>query len=175
MPTIQIPFPKNLSTVSTTTGHVTQIQAEPAKNPFDDVVNSIDVMTAAIAELQQSRKEQFEQIEAKLISTACQIAREALGDDHELIATRVKHFTDCLLSELQSSKDAVIFVHPTVVNALAENETLRQHDAIDIVSDTTVQPGDCRVEIEGKGLLASLDAFLDAASLRLRQEAGGIR
>ncbi len=45
----------------------------------------------------------------------------------------------------------------------SELETSEQL-VIDIQSDSTVAPGDCRIETGDKGLLASLEAFLAAAS-----------
>ncbi|MCC9602001.1 hypothetical protein LOC67_15675 [Stieleria sp. JC731] len=175
MAVIQIPFPKKLSSVSTTRGHVKNLQVVPEEEPQNDVLEAIGGIAAAIDLLQQQRQEQFGEISAKLIATACQIARDALGSENELIEQRVNHFTKVLLDELQESKDAIIFVHPTLVETLSQHEAIIQKGSIEILPDTTVAPGDCRVEIEGKGLLASLDAYLDAASLRLRQEAGGTR
>ncbi|MCD0459816.1 FliH/SctL family protein [Roseiconus lacunae] len=175
MAVIQIPFPNNLANVSTSHGRVTQQTTTSVDNGKAELAEAINAVTAAIETIREDRQQQFATMTNKLIATACQIAREALGEENELLDKRVKHFTETLLGELQESKDATIFVHPSVIKSLAENDLIAQNDAVEIVPDATVAAGDCRVEIDGKGLLASLDAYLDAASLRLRQQAGGDR
>ncbi|WP_182868010.1 FliH/SctL family protein [Rhodopirellula sp. JC639] len=108
-------------------------------------------------------EEEFSTIGVQLTAAATQIAKQALGSDSALVEERVAHFANLLLRQVHPSQSAVIYVNPDCVVSLQSWLSQVDYEAIEIQGDATVQPGDCRIESNGKGFLASLESFLDAA------------
>lgn len=116
--------------------------------------------------LSATRQSEFSAIGAQLVAAAKQIAREALGSESSLIDERVTHFADVLLRQIHPTQPAVFYVNPECISALKNWLEQSEGGELEIQADATVPPGDCRIELDDKGFLASLESFLDAAGKR---------
>ncbi|QEF97632.1 flagellar assembly protein H [Stieleria maiorica] len=193
MPTIQIPFDRSLANVTLARGPLPPATPNlPAgTSPNGAASAATEPTTVAEAEsaardeaaaaalktlhsIEQKLKlldarldEELSTIGVQLTAAATQIAKQALGSDNALVEERVAHFANLLLRQVHPSQSAVIYVHPDYVVSLQSWLSQIDYEAIEIQGDATVQPGDCRIESNGKGFLASLDSFLDAAGKQL--------
>ena len=180
MPVIQIPFdsvPTNVS-ISRRTGTAPIARDTAADNTHQAAppatecetstaaVQTLAAMNAQLTLLDQTLKDELASIGAHLVAAATQIAKEALGSDNALVEERVAHFADVLLRKIPSDRSAVFYVHPSCVATLSDWMSRQQDAAMTIQPDATVEPGDCRIESDDKGFLASLDSFLHAAAKR---------
>ncbi|MCA9136748.1 MAG: hypothetical protein KDB00_08315 [Planctomycetales bacterium] len=176
---IQLPFPTSLSNVSVTRGAVNRPSTTDSAGPDQSGSNAATVVAAQqvaletlaaidqkIQSLAANRQDDFSAVGAQLVAAATQIAREALGSENSLIEQRVTHFADVLLRQIHPKQSAVFFVNPDCVAILKNWIDQSEVSDIEIQADATVPPGDCRIELDDKGFLASLESFLDAAGKR---------
>ncbi|QDV45552.1 flagellar assembly protein H [Stieleria neptunia] len=202
MAVIQIPFDQSLANVTVARGPLamppttarTDAAAGAAANPpinghaaaqpsARSAAESRDESAASALKTLQSIEQQLQHLDAKLdeefssigvqlTAAATQLAKQALGSDSSLVEERVAHFANILLRQVHPSQSAVIFVNPDCVTPLESWLSQVEYEAIEIQADATVQPGDCRIESNGKGFLASLESFLDAAAKRMSTARG---
>jgi flagellar biosynthesis/type III secretory pathway protein FliH len=171
MALIKIPFNTSLANVSAPRGRVTTARisapAAPADPPADDFSEERQTLAALgrqLLEVQRTVQSQTEQVQQLVTKVAAAIAAEALGGDDELLDRRVVHYADLLMQQLEPKQSATAFVHPKCVETLTRwaDETTRQQ--LEIRPDGNLAAGDCRIEVGGKGLVASLESFLAAAA-----------
>ncbi|QDV86358.1 FliH/SctL family protein [Planctomycetes bacterium TBK1r] len=193
MAVIQIPFDQSLANVTVARGPLAMpstsgvssaamnvsANAPAASNPnARSAAESRDDIAASALKTLQSIEQQLQHLDAKLneefssigvqlTAAATQLAKQALGSDSSLVEERVAHFANILLRQVHPSQSAVIFVNPDCVTPLESWLSQVEYEAIEIQADATVQPGDCRIESNGKGFLASLESFLDAAGKQM--------
>ena len=178
MPVIQVPFSNSLAKISTSRGRVTQSTVDHA--PVVDEKSAIaaektlDAIGNRLRALEQQVHDELLSVRSKVTAAATQIAKEALGSDDSLIEQRVTHFADVLLQQIQPTQRTVIYVSACCVDSLKHLVSESDPTGIEIQPDPTVQPGDCRIETDGKGFLASLDSYLDAAAKQKHSVRGGI-
>ena len=190
MPVIQIPFTRSLENVSTSHGRITvgkthdtasslpQSNANAVANPNDKIASAarrtLDTISAQLQRLDVENRNQVAAAEALIVAAATQIAKEALNSENTLIEERVSHFAEVLLRQNHPNQSPVLFVNPDCVDYLNMWLSESKHPPIEIQADAAVQPGDCRIELDDKGFLASLESFLDAAAKRSVSGLGGI-
>jgi flagellar biosynthesis/type III secretory pathway protein FliH len=168
MAVIQVPFGNSLSKISTPHGRVVQstIQAEPVVDEAATIAakQTMDAISNRLGFLEQHIQHELSSVQSKIIAVATEIAKEALGSDRDLIEQRVAHFADVLLKQIQPTKQTVIYVNVSCIHSLTRLLSESDRAKIEIQADSTIEPGDCRIETDGKGFLASLDSYLDAAA-----------
>ncbi len=185
MAVIQIPFDQSLANVTIARGPLAIPSATATTSALADsqpiarsASESRDEIAASALKTLQSIEQQLQHLDAKLdqefssigvqlTAAATQLAKQALGSDSSLVEERVAHFANILLRQVHPSQSAVIFVNPDCVTPLESWLSQVEYEAIEIQADATVPPGDCRIESNGKGFLASLESFLDAAGKQL--------
>lgn len=167
MAVIQVPFGNSLSKISTSHGRVVQstIQAEPVVDEAATIAakQMMDAISNRLSSLEQHIQHELSSVQSKIISVATEIAK-ALGSDQDLIEQRVAHFADVLLKQIQPTKQTVIYVNASCIHSVTRLLSESDRTQILIQADSTIEPGDCRIETDGKGFLASLDSYLDAAA-----------
>lgn len=190
MPVIHIPFNKCLTSVSVTRGSAVSVNRAtkpsataskplPTERPQVDELaltakRTLEAIHQNLSVLDQRVQDEIDSVGARVLAVATKIAKEALNSDDTLIEERVSHFASVLIGQLKPNQSAVLFVNPVCANYLYQWMSDSDHAEIEIQSDSTVQPGDCRIELDDKGFLASLDAFLDAAAKQAPVAQGGI-
>ena len=168
MPVIKIPFNVSLANVSAPRGHVTTCNAPretaPAADDFAAERKTLAAFGQQLFEIQRSMQSQAEAVHALVIKAAAAIAGEALGGDDALVEKRVVQFAEVLMRQIQPTQSATAFVHPQCVETLSRWAEEAEADSIEIRPDANLTPGDCRIEVGGKGMVASLESFLTAAA-----------
>jgi len=177
MPVIKIPFNASLTNVSVPRGNVTLCQVRESASTDRDTFALEQKTLAAfgkqLAEIQRAMQVQNESIHSLVTKVATAIAGEALGSDNELVEQRVIHFAEVLMQQVPAESAAATFVHPDCLDTLKRWATEAGLEQLEIRSDANLTPGDCRVEVGGKGLVASLESFLAAAAKNDRWTKGG--
>ncbi len=168
MALIKIPFNASLASVSAPRGHVTTSRipdpTAPPANDFAEERQTLAALGRQLLEVQRSVQTQTEQVHQLVTKVAAAIAAEALGSDDQLLAQRVVHYADLLMKQLQPKQSATAFVHPRCVETLNRWADEASLEHLEIRPDGNLAAGDCRIEVEGKGLVASLESFLAAAA-----------
>ncbi|MEM6470749.1 MAG: FliH/SctL family protein [Planctomycetota bacterium] len=175
MVTIRVPFKRPVASVSTPNGSVVAApsptpNAEAEQLRSDRALKTLEGIAAIVQSMAEEQDRQFSEAKQQLALAAIEVCRQVLGEDSELLQQRVQHFVDLAIQENaahRSTTSLTAFVHPTCVSMI-QNWTL-EHEMTNLhcKPDATLAPGDCRVESEGKGIAASLDAFLEATMMRL--------
>ena len=137
--------------------HDEQVQA--AKNTLDSIADQF-------VQLNELIRGQVEAFKTKTANVAIRIAKEAVGSDETLVEQRVTHFANILTHQIPNQQNVTLFVHPSCLERINQWAAELGRDELVIQADGTVQPGDCRIEINENGLLASIDAYLEAAANR---------
>mgnify|MGYP001794534826 CR=1 FL=1 len=167
MPVVTIPFDQPPSNISASHGRVTQVTRDVDAAEAQAASDALRAMQSIENELQaihETMHHACEDAQTRVMSAAIRIAKEALGSENDLIEQQVTHFADVLMQQLQPAPGAVAFVHPSCLQSMQQWKLNQKIPALEIQGDASVAAGDCRIEVNGKGLLASLDAFLDAAA-----------
>ncbi len=168
MALIKIPFNASLAKVSSPRGHVTTSRmpesAAPAAEDLAAERQTLAALGRQLHEVQRAVQMETETVHKLVTKVAAVIAAEALGSDDALLAQRVVHYADLLMQQLQPQQTAIAFVHPECVETLKRwaDEATLEH--LEIRPDGNLAAGDCRIEVGGKGLVASLESFLTAAA-----------
>lgn len=191
MPVIQIPFSHSLANVSLSRGDAIRnatggepvatppgnAQTEPVPDSEQslatDALRTLDSIAQQIRDLDAKLECELASVGVQLVAAATQIAREALGSDNALLEERVAHFAETLLRQIRPDQSATFFVNPSCMASLQAWMSASDHPPITILPDATVPPGDCRIETNDKGFLASLESFLDAAAKQTALAKGG--
>lgn len=167
MAVIKIPFNVSLSDVSSNRGNVTLCSTPQEPSRVDTFAAERQTLTAIAGQLGQIQiglEAQRETVEKLVTKVAAAIAREALGSDDELIDKRVAHFAGMLMNQLPAGQPTTAYVHPKCVETLSEWAEQSSLAHLTIRPDGNLPPGDARLEVGGKGIVAALEAFLSAAA-----------
>jgi flagellar biosynthesis/type III secretory pathway protein FliH len=178
MAVFQIPFRRPPRHITASRGRVTTHRlaaAEPPdRDPARDALESLARIEQALEGLETSVDHQMASVREQIVTIAAGLAKQALNSDHELVEARVQHFAEVLFRQMQASDPLVAYVHPECVSVLRQWAEDGQRQHIQVQPDENLEAGDCRLEADGKGVLASLDAFLEAAARRVRPGRGGL-
>ena len=168
MAVVQLPFSNSLSRISTSHGRVIQsaVQVDPMVEDASMIATkaTLGAIGNRFRSLEQQVHHELSLVHSKITAVAMKVAKEALGSESELIEERVAHFAGILLQQLLPTNRTVIYVNASCMETIAS--LVSESDRVDLIiqSDPSIEPGDCRIETDGKGFLASLDSYLDAAA-----------
>jgi flagellar biosynthesis/type III secretory pathway protein FliH len=128
----------------------------------------VSQLTVVADELRRREGTAVERIETELAQAAFRIAEALLG--HELSLTKTPG-RDAITRALQfAPKDGMVSarLHPDDADTLGDLEAAAPGRALTIVRDTSIQPGNCVVEVAG----CRVESLIDAALERVRELLG---
>ena len=136
---------------------------------------ALSAMAAAahsLASIERLIKARVDALAQEISLHAIDVARSVLNGDSALIEKRVAEFVQAAIGELRPAPPRQVFVHSTCAETIKRWVEEQESPPIEIISDDSVAPGDCRVESGAAGVAATLEAFFDAAHEKL---AGSMR
>lgn len=174
MSTFRLQFDPSLRSVMPMRGTVTvgEVPTSPAasRNYEADALRTLNALGKKIAHLENDFHRQFAQMKESLVKLAVDVARGVLSEDPELVQQRVRRFVEIACEEMQPVVPDTVYVHPECVAAIVQWKTGCDPLNFDVQPDATLAPGDCRIERDNKGMVATLDAFLHSALVRLNHD-----
>ena len=182
MSTFNIQFTQPLTNVATERSRVDlRVQSNPADTSSLTqeqlaVQSQLGQLTSEISQTLQRMEAKLIDQDRRVISSAIEfstlILRELLQQDDELLEKRILRQLELALESPNVDASQVLFVSPAqatlVANWLAENNVPLQ-----LETDSFMQPGDFRIELNERGLASDLDSQLRLIADRLGQQTGG--
>jgi flagellar biosynthesis/type III secretory pathway protein FliH len=134
---------------------------QPVVEDSTVAIQTLDSIEAKLTQISNLIETRFAELGEQVALVASDVAKQVLRSDPELIQQRVVEFAQQTLQHPKAKTPATMHVHPECMETLEHWLAETGHGSIDLQADATLEPGDCRVEFDDKGLFASLDSLIE--------------
>ena len=142
---------------------------KPTGNPVDEyqIASVFESIGQQLSQLIDLVRNQNRTIESKAADYATEIVQSILQLDDELVQKRVQRYIELAFDNVGNNHSATVFVHPRLRGTLDSWASENQFLEMVIEADSSLAEGDCRLEFDDSGLLASLDFQLGVVKQKL--------
>lgn len=173
MKDFKIELPKSLVAVSCEGARITEQQSRISESERQRQVaaqQSLKNMQVQLNAMQDRVEGEMRALRERVADLSSHVVKTLVQNDSTLKDAVVQRFADVLCSALEPSLPDRIHVHPDCLKAI-RSWAEASSNALQIVPDAAIAPGDCIVECGDRGLAANLDSFLQSALAAENQEA----
>lgn len=145
------------------------IGAVDATSQPDVVLGLVTSISEQLIRIEQQLAQQDADMKSAAATYALQGLKTLMQQDEPLLVSRVERYIELALQQTDPDQLSTVYVHPAVRDLITDQLKTSLGSKLKIATEDSLAIGDCRVELNDNGLIASLDHQLQMMEHRLQK------
>lgn len=122
-----------------------------------------------LSRIETQLRQQNADVKSAAATYALQGLKTLMQQDEPLLVSRVERYIELALQQADPEQLPTVYVHSSLRDSIAVRLTAGLESKLKIETEDTLAPGDCRIELNDNGLIASLGHQLQLMEQRLQK------